>query len=172
MGDSIGTVSTVPPDAIKPARVRYIKLGGGGSWEQECLGNSIIRIGFGTARPDRFLLCESRNWKELAESFVSEGKDKGTATRFTKELRLFFEDDGTTLWITFMNESLYWGVVEGVPEAHADGDGVSRRIRGGWRGTDIKGNPLSKDRLSGALTKLAAYRGTSCDIDVAEYVVR
>ena len=31
---------------------------------------------------------------------------------------------------------------------------------------------MTKDRLSGALTKLAAYRGTSCDVDVAEYVVR
>ena len=28
------------------------------------------------------------------------------------------------------------------------------------------------DRLSGALTKLAAYRGTSCHVDVADYVVR
>ena len=28
------------------------------------------------------------------------------------------------------------------------------------------------DRLSGALTQLAAFRGTSCDVDVADYVVR
>ncbi len=31
---------------------------------------------------------------------------------------------------------------------------------------------MTKDRLSGALTKLAAYRGTSCDVDVAQYVIR
>lgn len=57
-------------------------------------------------------------------------------------------------------------------EVHADGAGVMRRVRGGWRGHDVNGNPLSKDRLSGALTKLAAYRGTSCDVDVAQYVIR
>ena len=88
--------STVSP-SVTPARVRYIKLGGGGSWEQECLAKDIIRIGFGTARADRFVLCQSRKWKELTDSFGAEGKDKGTATRFTKELRLFFEDEGTTL---------------------------------------------------------------------------
>lgn len=169
----VDSVSTLLPDTINPTCVRYIKLGGGGRWEQECLEKGIIRIGFGTARGDRFLLCQSRKWEELAESFIAEGNNKRTASRFTKELRLFFEDDGAILWITFMKERLYWGLVESAPaEPHADGDGVWRRVRGGWRGTDFHGNPLSKGRLSGALTKLAAYRGTSCDVDVAEYVVR
>jgi len=58
------------------------------------------------------------------------------------------------------------------PKAHKSGDGVWRAVAGGWRGTDVKGSPLSKDRLSGALTKLAAYQGTSCDVGAAEYVVR
>lgn len=168
-------VSTLSPDSISPTHVRYIKLGGGGSWEQECLKKGIIRIGFGTARSNRFRLCQSRNWKKLAESFIAEGKDQGTANRFTKELRLFFEDDGATLWITFMKERLYWALLESAPpKPHADGIGVCRRVRGGWRGTDLQGNPLTKDRLSGALTKLAAYRGTSCRVGVAEseYVVR
>ena len=158
---------------VNPTRVRYIKLGAGGSWEKECLEKGIIRIGFGTAHPNRLLLCEKRSWDELAASFTAEGKDKGTSTRFTKELRLFFEDDGSTLWITFMLGCLYWGMVESAQaEAHADGAGVLRHLKGGWRGTDIHGSPLSKDRLSGALTKLAAYRGTSCDVDVAAYVTR
>jgi hypothetical protein len=49
---------------------------------------------------------------------------------------------------------------------------VWRTVRGGWRWTDLNGEQLTKDRLSGALTKLAAYRGTSCDVDVADYVIR
>jgi hypothetical protein len=158
---------------INPSRVRYIKLGHGGGWEQECLAKNIIRIGFGSAQSKRLTLCRSRDWNGLRESFVAEGKDKGTANRFTKELRLFFEDNGSTLWITFMSDRLYWGFTgEASPEPHPDGHGVWRKIRDGWRGTDLRGTPLSKDRLSGALTKLAAYRGTSCDVDVAEYVVR
>ena len=161
------------PTAVRPARVRYIKLGSGGDWEKECLEKGIIRLGFGTARPDRFSLCQSKRWDDLTESFISEGKDKGTASNFTKQVRLFFEDDGTTLWITFMNERLYWAIVETQPpKPHADGSGVWRAVAGGWRGSDPDGNPLTKDRLSGALTKLAAYRGTSCDVDVADYVIR
>ena len=31
---------------------------------------------------------------------------------------------------------------------------------------------MTKDRLSGALTKLAAYRGTSCDVGASDYVIR
>ena len=107
-------------------------------------------------------------WNDLSKSFIAEGKDKGTATRFTNELRLFFEDDGSMLWITFMGERLCWGMVhDAKPVLHADAKGVWRRIGGGWRWTDLQGEQLTKDRLSGALTKLAAYRGTSCDVDVS-----
>jgi len=163
------------PDPLSPARVRYIKLGVGGGWERECLEKGIIRIGFDSARKDRFLSCKKNDWVKLSESFIREGKSKGTASRFKNELRLFFEDDGQTLWITFMKNCLYWGFVEqSQVEIHQDGEGVWRRIKNGWRNTDINGCILSKDKLSGALTKLAAYRGTSCDVDddVSDYVVR
>lgn len=161
------------PKLIEPVRVRYIKLGGRGSWERECLEKGIIRIGFGSARPDRLHLCQSRHWEKLTESFLAEGKDKATATRSMNELRLFFEDDGTTLWITFMDECLHWGMLDSAPPTpHASGEDVWRTVKGGWRATDLNGNRLIKDRLSGALTKLASYRGTSCDVDVAEYAVR
>jgi len=77
------------------------------------------------------------------------------------------------LWITFVGERLYWGLLDPAPaQPHADGRGVRRVIAGGWRWHDLKGGVLTRDRLSGALTKLAAYRGTSCAVDVAAYAVR
>lgn len=88
-------------------RVRYIKLGEGGLWERECLNEGIIRFGFGSASEERFPLCTAGKWEELTKSFIDEGKDKGTATRFTNETRLFFEDPGSILWITFIGECLY-----------------------------------------------------------------
>jgi hypothetical protein len=157
---------------ITPTRVRYIKLGERGRWEQACIKNGIIRIGFGSAHPERFGLCSTGHWSELAESFIAEGKDKGTATRSTNELRLFFEDDGSILWITFAGERLYWGLLDqSEPVPNADDDGVDRSVLNGWRSTDLQGDPLTKDRLSGALTKLTGYRGTSCDVDVDKYVI-
>jgi hypothetical protein len=158
--------------SIDPARVRYIKLGEGGGWEQECLELGVVRIGFGSAKPSRFKMCTARRWPEVCASFIADGKDKGTATRFTNELRLFFEDAGTTLWITFIGDRLYWGFIEGRPTPNGAHTGVDRRVKRGWRWTDVNGEPLTKDRLSGALTKLASYRGTSCEVDKADYVVR
>ncbi len=156
-----------------PSRVRYIKLGRKGGWEDECLDKGIIRFGFGSATDERLPLCRERRWGELTKSFLAAEKDKATATRFTNETRLFFEDDGSILWITFMREKLHWGLLTPEPaEPHPSGDGVFRKVHGGWQSTDVNREELTKDRLSGALTKLAGYRGTSCDVDVAAYVVR
>jgi len=165
-----------------PANVRYIKLGEGGGWEHECMERNIVRLGFGSARAERFDMCLRGDWKALRKSFVTEGKSASTATRFTNEMRLFFEDDGTTLWITFVGERLCWGFLDpAVPaKRHKDGDGVFRPVVGSWRSCDAAGVELTKDKLSGALTQLAAYRGTSCTvrarsrtgIDVADYVIR
>jgi hypothetical protein len=68
---------------INPTAVRYIKLGERGHWEKECLDQGIIRIGFGSAERERFELCQSGRWDAVTKSFLAEGKDKGTATRFT-----------------------------------------------------------------------------------------
>ena len=158
---------------IRTAQVRYIKFGEAGRWEKECMKRGIARFGFGSATAERFPLCRAGKWDDLTKSFMAAGKDQGTATRFTNETKQFFEDEGRTLWITFVGERLYWGFfTPNTPEPHADGDGVWREVDGGWSFTDIKGEKLTKERLSGALTKLAAYRGTSCRVDVADYVVR
>ena len=93
--------------AIHPKRVRYIKLGKGGRWEAECLDNGIIRFGFGSARSDKFKFSRDGKWDELKQLFITQGETKSNATRFTKETRLFFEDDGSTLWITFARERLW-----------------------------------------------------------------
>jgi hypothetical protein len=157
---------------IDPEQVRYIKLGERGRWERECERTHTIRIGFGSENPHRFGLCNAGDWAGVADSFVAEGRDKATATRFANELRMFFADSGSTLWITFIGERLCWGFTDGsTPELHSPGEGITRPIRGGWRDCDLLGEPLLKDRLSGAVNKLAAYRGTSCRVDVREYVV-
>jgi hypothetical protein len=154
-------VKVVKP--IAPKRVRYIKLGKGGDWEKECLERGAIRFGFGTGSPERSPLCRARRWDELTKVFVDAGRAEGTATRFTNEARIFFEADASTLWITFIGGRLWWGWLEGPAESHQERDSVWRKVAGGWRSTDLTGE---------ALTKLDAFRGTSCDLDVAVYLVR
>ena len=131
---------------VKPGSVRYIKLGQRGGWEKDCVDRGIIRIGFGTAKPERFELCLSRRWDDLAESFKEGGRSKGTVTSFTNQVRRFFEDDGSTRWITFIGERLYWGLVDS-SRPERDAGGAYRAIRDGWRCTDVHGEALTKDQL-------------------------
>lgn len=160
--------------AIQPKRVRYIKLGDAGRWERECITEGIIRFGFGTNEEGKFDVCVRADWPELRRLFLAEGNNEGTATRFTNETRIFFEDDGSTLWFTFKEEDLWWGFLsDDPPVKHADGRGIWRRVANGWRNTDAKGERLIKSRLSGALTMIAGYRGTSCSARAQEnYLIR
>jgi len=169
MNASTRKTTPIPPGTP----VRYIKLGQQGSWEKECLQKGIIRYGFDSANPERYPLCIGRQWDKLTKSFAKEGRDKGKATDLTKQTRLFFDDDGSTLWITFINRRLYWGHLDkSAPTPHEDGDGVWRTVVDGWRSNDRNGEPLTMDHLAGSLTKIAGFRGTSCNVDMAEYLIR
>lgn len=121
-------------------------------------------------------MCRDGNWDQLTKLYLDKGKDKGTATNFTNQDRFFFEDSGLILWITFIGNHLCWGFLEpGLPSPHDDGDGVWRKVLGGWRREDLNGEPLSVDRISGAITQLTGFRGTSCGVTetkLVEYVVR
>ena len=158
---------------ISATLVRYIKLGREGMWEKECEERGIIRFGFDSAKKERFEVCQAGRWSELVASFIAEDKSKGTATNFTNQTRLFFEDDGRTLWLTFIGERMCWGFLEPTAaKRHEDGEGVWRSIADGWRDTDLNGDLLTKDRLSGALTQIVGYQGTSCAVKEAEYAIR
>lgn len=158
---------------IAPARARYIKLGEGGAWEKECLQQNVIRFSFGTGRPQLHPLCMNGQWEQAKAIWAADGHGPGTTTRFANKSRFFFDDDGSTLWITFHGEALWWAFLDpDKPIPYVDQHSVTRRVAGAWRSTDIKGEPLSRDRLSGSLNKLSAYRGTSCRVDVEDYLVR
>lgn len=158
---------------IKPSAVRYIKLGEGGAWEADCLNTGTVRIGFGSAWPERFAYCQEGRWEDLRATFLAEGRSKGTASRFAKEVRTFFEDDGSTLWITFSGLRLHWAFLSNEPpQLHSDAFSVVRPTFGSWSCRDAIGEELTTDRLPGSLTKLAAFRGTSCNVGMADYVVR
>jgi len=142
-------------------------------WEEECLSRGHIRFGFNSGAAERYRRCLEHDWDHLRATFLTEGCNAGTATHFTNETRLFFEDDGSTLWITFVGERRLWGILEpDDPVPHPDGESVTRQVVGGWRDTDLNGERLRKDNLSGALTKLVGFRGTSCRVDVMDYVLR
>lgn len=160
-------------ETVTARHVRYIKLGPGGSWEEECIANSWVRFGFNSGTEERYRICLDRDWDRLRDSFLNEGHNAGTATHFTNETRAFFEDGGDTVWVTFVGERLLWGkLTSDSPVPHLEGNSVTRQVAGGWSDADLNGERLRKDNLSGALTKLVGFRGTSCNVDVMDYVLR
>lgn len=159
---------------IAAETVRYIKLGEGGGWERECFDSGVCRIGFDSGVPEVLDDCLAGRWDRVAEYWRQRVKSSGTATRYTNEVRKFFDDDGSTLWVSFDSDRLYWGFLEpgSRPMPHPSGEGSTRPVVGGWSSVDRNGRELRRSDLAGTLTKLSMYRGTSCDVDCAPYVLR
>lgn len=152
--------------------VRYIKLGRAGGWENECLSDGTVRLGFKTA--EFFDDCSKGRWDVLASRYRADKRSPGKVTETVNQVRSFFEDDGSTYWITFSRRLMWWCQIDpsSFPYPHPSGHGSVRATQGGWRSVDELGQPLHMDGLSGALTQLAGYRGTSCRVSASEYAYR
>jgi hypothetical protein len=144
-------------------KIRYIKLGQKGSWSNECFSKQIIRLGFATNLEHIMDKSIQGDWNYVKEYWSEDGRS-GNPTSHTNQMREFFSDDGQTLWVTFENNCLYYGFSNGGdPLTHIDGRGAYRTMQpDGWQNINAKGETLSIDSLSGALTKTSAYRGTIC----------
>jgi hypothetical protein len=160
---------TKPPKLITPAQAIYIKLGRSGSWERECLENGIIRFGY---RETPFDAARSGDWDTVWKFWHKARADAGTATRDLGQIRHFFEDADDKLWITLSGGLLWWCFAKPGVRVHADGRGTYRNCVDGWKCTDIAGNKLSTEKLSGNLLRVQGYRGTICDVKAFDYLVR
>ena len=153
----------------------YIKLGRGGSREQDCLEQGLIYFGTGSGDPHRYALARAADWDAVRRSFLEDGHSQTVASQFSNNTRQFFEDDGATLWFTFSNRELWWGFLEpSPPTVYPEWQGTVRKVAGSWRNTAITGRPLRMLELAGSLTKAVAYRGTlfRLDRDRTDYLRR
>lgn len=146
------------------SRVLYIKLGESGAWWGECRSESLIRLGFFSGDPEVLDLIHRGDWDAVREYWKA--RRCGTPTAHMNQTRLFFEDDGSTLWVTFEEGYLFYGFSDGkdiIPLIGSSGEPCSvRRMPNGWSNVDANGNILRIDQLSGKLTRTAGYRQTIC----------
>jgi hypothetical protein len=155
---------------IAPKRAICIKLGRSGSWESECLEKGIIRFGY---KETPLESAESGDWDTVWEFWRSARKgDAGTATRDLSQIRHFYEDGDDTLWITLSGGLLWWCFAKPGVQMHPDAHGPYRECVAGWKNTDIAGNRLSSDKLSGNLLRVQGFRGTICDVKAFDYLIR
>lgn len=143
----------------------FIKLGLGGMWEEECIKNSTLKIGYRTASHED---CAAGRWDAVKEAYKRD--DPKNATRFTNELRRFYEADQTTLWITFFAGQLWWAFTEGKPTRNTDG--TKTRTVSCWSNKSTAAILLDEQRLSSRLTQVKGFRGTICSVREAAYLLR
>lgn len=159
-------------DTIKAGKVRYIKLGAAGGWEQKCKDDGVMRVGLTTGHPLTMEWALAGQWDKIRQDWRDNGHSASVASRYTNEIREYFEDDGTTLWVTFINASLHYAFLQPGKPTALDDESSFRPVQGQWRNVDLKeGKVLAKSNLSGTYTNLASYRGTSCWVPDPERLV-
>jgi hypothetical protein len=152
-------------DSISPVRIRYIKLGAGGRWEQAALDGDRVEWGL-LSDPHEAALAG--DWEAIKERYRLSHPARGTATGYTNEARAFYDGDPAVLWITFARGRMWWTFAD--PVVHwRGGEGVAQGIRyrtaiGGWSDRDLAGERLDLDRLSSRPTRLSAYQRTICGL--------
>ena len=66
---------------------RYIKLGQKGRWEQQCLGDGTLRLGYADVPHD---LARSSNMQALRQHFVDQGYKPAPATSHANQVLSFY----------------------------------------------------------------------------------
>jgi len=153
-----------------PDNILYIKLGEEGKYEKECIEkNNTIKIGY---REINHELCISKKWDDV----LNEVQDKyntspGKTTGHRNQIRRFYEEPKTTMWITFYSNKLWYCYADKDITFNIDGT-KERKAINGWKDSDVNGKKLFLQELSGRLTKVQGFQGTICDVKEKEYLIR
>lgn len=153
---------------IKTEKILYIKLGGGGKFEQECIKkNKTIKLGYKEQSHED---CINGNWEKLRPTLRTDKPDEGVVTRHINQIKQFYTEPESTMWVTFHKGYLWYCFVSKEIIFNEDKT-KERRTIDGWKNTDINGNLLLLQNLSGRLTKVQAFQGTICNIWEKKYLI-
>ncbi|MBS5162271.1 MAG: restriction endonuclease [Haemophilus parainfluenzae] len=164
-------------EKIKPTNIRFIKLGVNGCWEEKSITEEhVIRLGY-EFKPETNMHeeCLNDRWDKCREYCIEHwSKNSGAVTRHVNQIRDFYTLDENTLWITFYGRKLYWAFCDST--VHLDEDQTRwRKVKsngGTWSCLDRNGKELTIDNLDGRVTKVQAYRGTICGVEMEDYLIR
>lgn len=153
---------------ILPKKILFIKLGASGSFEKECIDNNIVKLSYDTVDHE---LCIAGDWNKVREYFMKiEKSNKQVASSHTNQIKYFYEESNSTLWITFYQAKLWYCFADTEIKLNDDGT-KERKVIGRWRCDDINGNTLFTQALSGRFTKVQGFRGTICNVQEADYLL-
>lgn len=141
---------------IKPSSALFIKLGQGGEWEEECIGDGTLWLGFSEFSHDDLIAKKY----DLVRNYYKTTTSSQWVTIYENQIKNFYETDETVLWITFYDQRLWWCFAD----KKFKGEGIElklRYVKDKWRCTDIFGNELLVDNLSGQLLKTQGFQSTN-----------
>ena len=155
-------------ESNEPLNVKFIRLGGGGDRFDECLKNSVMYFGFSTNQMldqcNRIQL--DGNYTDIENKLKERGYKKINDTM--RQIKLYFEDAGDTLWITTANRTIYFGFSKGENAFLGKilgNNETYKAMKFGWTNLDKSGAVLNISGLNGGITKTLAYQSTICSFD-------
>lgn len=152
---------------IKPTSALFIKLGKGGEWEPECINNGTLQIGFHEFLHEDLM---AGNLK-IVRDYYKTRTSLQWVTIYENQIKYFYQTDKTVLWITFYNQLLWWCFAD----IKFKGEGTElklRYVKDKWRCTNIFGNDLHVENLSGELLKTQGFQSTICKVEAFDYLVK
>lgn len=114
-------------------------------------------------------LALAGEWEQARRSFPLM-TDSGAVTRHIDQVRKFYEEPSTTLWVTFYANCLWWCFAASGVTCNDDLT-KTRHCLYGWSRSDIQGQPLVKGRLSGKLLAVQSFQGTICQVREVSYLI-
>lgn len=147
----------------------YIKLGRRGSWEEDSISKSLMRIGWSKYSLEDI---NSGRWSEIEKQLQIEhtGKPQVATTDFNRlrDIALSTPDD---IWITFHGAKMWWGRLAA---GGVESDQISkfRRVEEKWSDKSLKGQLLVTAELPGKIAQLQGFRGTVCRVKETELLRR
>jgi len=161
-------------------RVRYIKLGQGGSEFQDCIDNNRLYLGYWSGNTNVFNAIidakANNDWEAIKQPLFAEMETEGEKSKTFKTrafncIKEFFSGDQDTLWITFHNRRLYWCFMapNGFTNSVLDDSGNPKTHAAtidGWHDMSIDNSQvLYVNELAGILTKTAGTQQTLAKIE-------
>ena len=142
---------------VTAKRTFFIRLGGGGEWEQACISDGTLRLGY-IETPEG--PCLAGQWDQVKELWTQIRRNPRVGNQDGNQIRHFYETDESCLFITYANDMVYWCRPKGRVEVLEDKT-RKRDTVDGWRCHSIKGVPLSFDRLSSDLLRTKRFIPTA-----------
>lgn len=161
---------------ITATRAKYIKLGIGGCWENLCLSDGTLRLGYNEV-PHELGLSDQAG---LRMHYIQRGVAANAATSHARQILDFYQAEVDTLWISFSRGFLWWCRTDSPVEflghnevEYPDGSRLRRTVEG-WKNRSVAGKELRLSELPGYLTQTSRYQGTICRIgdSAFEYLMR